>query len=333
MGHDEAPVRLSIVGLGVVGRWMLNALRRDAARFGVQLVAVADRSGLVYRRTGLDVDEVLAATADGALADLTGIQRWPTALGGLREIETDVLVEVSQSAAGGEPGLSHMREALGRGIAVATSNKWPVALAGVELGELARRNATQFRAESTVMSGTPVLSTLTEGIAGATPVRMRGVVNATVNFVCSRVAAGETYERALQEATEIGLAEPDPSADVDGHDSTSKLMVLAALLFGIQLTVADVARRGLSELDLQPGDRVRELMTLDPRAGRFSVESGQVALDDPLARVDGAWNAIVAEIDPIGEIMIAGPGAGRELAGQGVYSDLIRIISNPRHAA
>lgn len=164
---------------------------------------------------------------------------------------------------------------------------------------------------------------------------MRGVVNATTtaNFVCSRVAAGETYERALQAATEIGLAEPDPSADVDGHDSTSKLMVLAALLFGVQLTVADVARRGPSELDLQPGDRVRELMTLDPRAGRFSVESGKVALDDPLARIDGAWNAIVAEIDPIGEIMIAGPGAGRELAGQGVYSDLIRSIADQRHAA
>jgi homoserine dehydrogenase len=333
MEHGGAPVRVSVVGLGVVGRWVLEALRRDAVRVGVQLVGAADRSGLVYRTTGLDVDEVLAAKADGALAGLDGVECWPTALDGLREIETDVLVEVSQSPVGGEPGLSHMREALGRGIDVATSNKWPVALAGVELGELARRNATLFRAESTVMSGTPVLSTLTEGIAGATPVRMRGVVNATVNFVCSRVAAGETYERALQAATEIGLAEPDPSADVDGHDSASKLMVLAALLFKIQLTVADVARRGLSELDLQPGDRVREVMTLDPRAGRFSVESGKVVLDDPLARIDGAWNAIVAEIDPIGEIMIAGPGAGRELAGQGVYSDLIRIIANRRHAA
>jgi homoserine dehydrogenase len=127
------------------------------------------------------------AKADGALAELKGVERWPTALDGLRETETDVLVEVSQSPVGGEPGLSHMREALGRGIAVATSNKWPVALAGVQLSELARGNATLFRAESTVMSGTPVLSTLTEGIAGATPVRIRGVVNATVNFVCSRV--------------------------------------------------------------------------------------------------------------------------------------------------
>jgi homoserine dehydrogenase len=180
------------------------------------------------------------------------------------------------------------------------------------------------------MSGTPVLSTLTEGIAGARPVRLRGVVNATVNFICSRVAAGETYELALQAAKEIGLAEADPRSDVDGHDSVSKLMVLAALVFGIQLTVADVTRRGLSELELEPGDRVRELMTLDPLAGRFSVEAGELAPDDALAGVDGARNAIVAEIDPIGEITIAGPGAGRDFAGQGVYSDLLRLIAGRR---
>jgi homoserine dehydrogenase len=327
MGHRETPTRVSIVGLGVVGRWVLEALRRDADRLGVQVVAAADRSGLFYRPAGLGLDEVLAAKADGALTELTGVERWSTALEGLREIETDVLVEVSQSPPDGEPGLSHIRTALGRGVAVATSNKWPVALAGVELGELAERNATLIRAESTVMSGTPVLSTLTEGIAGATPIRVRGMVNATANFVCSRVAAGETYAQALQAATELGLAEPEPSADVDGHDSVSKLMVLAALVFHTQLRVADVKRRGLSEIELRPGDRVREVMTLDPGAGRFSVEAVPVSLEDPLARIEGASNAIVADVDPIGSITIAGPGAGRGLAGQGVYSDLLRLTA------
>jgi homoserine dehydrogenase len=331
----EPPTRVALVGVGVVGRWVLEALLRDSDRLDLQLVAAADRrSGLVHRAGGLGIGEVLEATAgEASLADLDGVERWPAALDGLREIDMDVLVEVSQSTAGGEPGLSHIREALGRGIAVATSNKWPVAVGGVELIELARENDTQLRAESTVMSGTPVLSTLTEGISGATPLRMRGVVNATVNFICSRVAAGETYERALEAAKEIGLAEPDPSADVDGHDSVSKLMVLAALVFGIQLRAADVTRRGLSELEPQPGDHVRELMTLDPQEGRFSVEARPISPDDPLARVDGASNAIIAEVNPIGEIRIVGPGAGRELAGQGVYSDLLRIAAErPRRA-
>ncbi len=319
--------RVAIVGLGVVGSWVLEALRRDAARAGVRLVAAANRrSGLVHREAGLPIDELLAATAsDRSLESIERVERWPAALDGLREIGFDVLVEVSQSPADGEPGLSHIREALGRGIAVATSNKWPVAIAGVELSEVARAQGATLRAESTVMSGTPVLSTLTEGIAGGRPLRLRGVVNATANFVCSRVADGESYRRALEEAKEIGLAEPDPSADVDGHDSVSKLMVLAALVFGTRLTTDDVRRRGLSDLQPQPGERVREVMTLDPGAGLFSVAADAVSPDDPLARVEGATNAIIAEVDPIGEVTIIGPGAGRELAGQGVYSDLLRL--------
>jgi homoserine dehydrogenase len=326
----EGHTRVAILGLGVVGRWVLGAIERDAHGLNLRIVAAADRgSGLVHRAGGLEVRELLAAkNGAGGLAELERVQRWPTAADGLPEIDFDVLVEVSQSPVDGEPGLTHIREALGRGIPVATSNKWPVAVAGTALLGLARENGTRLRAESTVMSATPVLSTLTEGISGATPVRLRGVVNATANFICSRVAAGETYERALEEAQRIGLAEPDPSADVDGYDSVSKLLVLAALIFGIQLRVTDIVPRGLSELRPEPGDRVREVTTLDPRDGRFTVEASPLSADDPLARVDGATNAIIAEVDPIGEITIAGPGAGPDIAGQGVYGDLLRLTGS-----
>jgi homoserine dehydrogenase len=315
--------------MGTVGRWVLDALRRNAGRPPLQLVAAADsRSGLVHRPEGFRIHELLDAKATGSsLADLERIQRWPTVAEGLRAVDIDILVEVTQSPADGEPGLTHMRDALRRGVAVATSNKWPVAVGGTELVELARESGTEFRAESTVMSGTPVLSSLTEGISGTTPRLLRGVVNATVNFICSQVEAGKTYERALEMAREIGLAERDPSADVDGHDSVAKVMVLAALVFGIKLSANDVERRGLSELQPRPGDHVREVVTLDPEADRFTVEARPISHDDPLSRFDGATNAIIAQVDPIGEITIAGPGAGRELAGQGVYSDLLRLAA------
>jgi Homoserine dehydrogenase len=94
---------------------------------------------------------------------------------------------------------------------VVTSDKWPVALHGTELAALARHQAVAFRAESTVMSGTPVLSALTEGLAGTVPVALRGVLNATANFVLSRMADGLSYEAALGEAQQAGLAEPDPA--------------------------------------------------------------------------------------------------------------------------
>ena len=119
---------------------------------------------------------MLAAAAGGRpITGQPGARVWPSAIEGLRATEADLLVEVTASPpADGEPGLTHMREALQRGIAVVTSNKWPVALHGAELAALARRQGVAFRAESTVMSGTPVLSALTEGLAGTVPVGAAG---------------------------------------------------------------------------------------------------------------------------------------------------------------
>jgi len=334
-------IRVTVIGTGVVGQWLLRAIERDRDqlrdRHGVDLVVVglgSRRGGFVYREEGLDVAAVLAAEdPSSAIAHVALGDRWPTALAGLQATETDILVEVSQSPSlDGEPGLSYLRHALGRGISVATSNKWPVALAGVELTALAARHGAGFRAESTVMSGTPVLAALTTGLGGAEPIRLRGILNATVNFICSRIAAGGTYAEALAEAQDAGLAERDPSADVDALDSVAKVMVLSALVFGVQLEVADVARRALSALDeaeldaaLTAGARIREVAELDPRAGRRAVQATRVAPDDPLFVVDGTTNEIRLEVEPLGAIAISGPGAGRTLAGQGVFSDLIAL--------
>jgi homoserine dehydrogenase len=327
-------VRVCVVGTGTVGRWLLRAIGRDrerlAARYGVRLsvVAVGGRDGMVGDPDGIDVDEVLALRSrGGSLAELDGHR--DSVLEGVAEVDADVLAEVSQSPpADGEPGLSHIRAALDRGIAVATSNKWPVALAGVELAERAWLNGIGFKAESTVMSGTPVLAALTDGLGGATPLRLRGVVNATVNVICSRMEQGVGYPEALSEAQAAGLAERDPSADVDGLDSVAKLMVLSALVFGEQLELRDVTCHGLSELaasGLRPGARVREVATLDPAAGRRSVEATILADDDPLGAIVGATNCIRFAAEPLGEVSISGPGAGPALAGQGVFSDVIAL--------
>ena len=334
MGSRATPVRVCVVGTGTVGRWLLSAISRDrerlAARYGVALsvVAVGGRDGLVHDPAGIDVEELLAARSRGeSLAQLGA--HWDTALEGIRDLDLDVLAEVSQSPPSeGEPGLSHIRAALDRGTAVATSNKWPVALAGVELADRARRHGAAFRCESTVMSGTPVLAALTDGLGGATPLRLRGVVNATVNVICTRMEQGAGYAEALAEAQAAGLAERDPSADVDGLDSVAKLMVLSGLVFGEQLALRDVARRGISELaqaGVEPGARVREVATLDPAAGLQSVEATVLTDGDPLGTVTGATNCIRLEVEPLGEVSITGPGAGPALAGQGVFSDVIAL--------
>src|SRR4051812_47341332 len=182
------PVRISIVGFGTVGQWLVRALDSEAdrlsARYGVEVSVVGlanARDGFVYDGDGLDLRSALGLVSDGrSIAELPGVQSWPRAVDGLRDTEADLLVEVTASPPdGGEPGFSHMREALERRIPVVTSNKWPVALHGVQLAALARSRGVAFRAESTVMSGTPVLSTLRDGLAGAVPLGLRGLLNAT----------------------------------------------------------------------------------------------------------------------------------------------------------
>jgi homoserine dehydrogenase len=293
------------------------------------VVAIANRrDGFVFHEQGLDLR---AASEGQALSELEHTAHSPTGLDGIRATEADILVEASASPApDGEPGASHMRAAIERGVAVVTSNKWPVALHGVELRRRADEAAVAFRAESTVMSGTPVLGPLTEGLAGATPLSLRGVLNATANFILTRMADGVGYEQALSEAQRDGLAERDPSDDVDGHDAAAKVMILAGLVFGRQLRREDVSGRGISTIS-EPdvararasGDTLREVATID--GAEANVQPVALGPDDPLASVEGTTNAIVCRVDPLGEIKIAGPGAGLELAGQGVFSDLINV--------
>jgi homoserine dehydrogenase len=340
-------MRIWLVGFGTVGQWLARRLDsqgdRLAARYGVEVTVVGianARDGFVHTADGLDLRSALSTTGQGRpLVDLPGARRWPTALEGLRATEADLLVEVTASPwTDGEPGLSHMREALGRGIPVVTSNKWPVALHGVELAELARARGVAFRAESTVMSGTPLLSTLVDGLAGAVPLGLRGLLNATVNFILSRMAEGRSYEDALAEAQEAGLAERDPAADVEGHDSVAKVMILSALVFHRQLRLDQVARRGIdvlagTEIDeaAATGKRLKHVATLEfsgpDGTGEVTarVEPELVQPEDPLARIEGTTNAVVCSASPVGEVAIAGPGAGPELAGQGVLSDLIAV--------
>ena len=208
----------------------------------------------------------------------------------------------------------------------------------MELAELAGGQGVALRAESTVMSGTPVLSTLVEGLAGAVPVGLRGVLNATANFILTRMAEGKPYDEALVEAQRAGLAERDPAADVEGHDSVAKVMILAALVFGRQLRADDVACRGITDIPradfdraAASGGRIRHVATLEfsepDGVGEASASVAPMLLrgDDPLASIEGTINAVVCGAMPVGEIAIVGPGAGPELAGQGVLSDLIAV--------
>ena len=346
-GRLVRPLRIWLVGFGTVGKWLLGVLgsqtERLAARYGTEALVVGlanRRDGFVYDPNGLDLASVLAVAANRrSIAELPGVRRWPSIIAGLRATDADLLVEVAASPyTDGEPGLAHMREALERRIPVVTSNKWPVALHGADLNTLARRQGVAFRAESTVMSGTPVLSALAEGMAGAVPFAVRGLLNATVNFILTLMAQGTSYQAALAQAQRAGLAESDPAADVEGLDTVAKVMILSALVFGRQLDRTQVACRGITDITADEigqaasaGGRLKHVATL-----QFSGPDGEgsvtarvqpelVRHDDPLAGIDGILNGVICHASPLGQVTIVGPGAGPQLAGQGVLSDIITV--------
>ncbi len=338
-------LRLALVGFGVIGQGLaeLLVLKRDLLRqeydLELLLVGVANaRHGLIYREDGLAIPTLLELTAQQKpLTDYPGIKHWAQPLEGLRIIGSDILAEVTgTNLRDGGPGLSHIRTALQRGMHVVTANKGPIALAAHELFALAQEHNVQLRAESTVMAGTPVISTIREGMAGARVQSVRGILNGTTNYILSAMASGRDYKEVLAEAQAQGYAEADPTADVEGYDVVAKTLILAALLFDRPLTPAQVQRRGITAISrgdigqaAREGKRIKLVASLTKRGDGQNLETRvePIALpeQDLLAHVDGVTNAITAHSDTLGDVTVIGPGAGPLQTGQGLLADILAI--------
>ena len=205
------------------------------------------------------------------------------------------------------------------------------------------------------MSGTPVLSTIREGMAGTRIRAIRGILNGTANYILSAMALGQGYAEGLAEAQAQGYAEADPTDDVEGYDTVAKTLILAVVAFGRALTPEQVVRRGITTLTgeqmqqaLSEGKRIKHIASLrllsmdGAEVSRETADNGTVptrlearvepialALSDPLARIDGLLNSIAVQTDTPQEVTVIGPGAGRFQAGQGMLADLIAIAKSP----
>ncbi len=340
-------LRLVLVGFGVVGQGFAQLLETKQAYLQQQydvelrLVGVANaRHGFIYREEGLHIPTLLElVAAKRSLAEYPGVAHWQTALDGLQAFDADILVEASPTnLRDAEPALSHIRAALSKHMHVVTANKGPGALAAGELFALARQNGVQLRMESSVMAGTPVLSTIREGMAGAKVTAIRGILNGTTNYILTAMSSGQSYADALAEAQAKGYAESDPTADVEGFDAVAKTMILAALVFDHPLTVEQVQRQGITQITplqmhaaVSSGHRIKLIASLQVHPGEngqpdtleASVQPAALPLSDPLARVDGAMNAITIHADTLSAVTIIGPGAGAIETAQGLLADVL----------
>src|SRR5215467_4259764 len=340
-------LRLSIIGFGVVGQGLAELLstKKDLLRqkydLNITLVSIATaRSGFIYRQDGLDIPMLLElASTHNPFTAHPGITYWQSTLEGLRATGGDILAEVTPTnLRDAEPAISHIRTALSQGMHVVTANKGPAALAASELFALAQRHGVHLRMESTVMAGTPVISTIREGMAGANVHALRGILNGTTNYILSAMAAGRGYAEVLAEAQAQGYAETDPTADVEGYDALAKTLILAALVFGHPLKPEQVACQGITAITkeqvqdaIKQNKRIKLVAALRMLSSNHQkgaslearVEPLALPLSDPLARVDGVLNALSIQADTLAEVTIIGPGAGRLQTGQGLLADII----------
>jgi homoserine dehydrogenase len=308
-------------------------------RYGLdcEIVAVSDiKRGSVYDPKGLDIVELLRLVKESdKIEGYKGGRKGMDSLTTIRETNADVVVEAAwTNLETGEPGLSHIREALSTKKHVITSNKGPIALAYPELKKLADENGVQLRFECTVMSGTPTIMLGIDGLAGHVVKGFRGILNGTTNYILTNMEKGGAYSDILKEAQRLGYAEVEPSGDVEGWDAVGKTVILSNSVMGARLKVSDVEREGITKItskDIEAAKKQGKRIKLIAHAWRIGakveakVSPELVDLTDPLASVSGVTNALTFDTDGLGPVTIIGKGAGGVETGHGVLSDLLAI--------
>jgi len=322
------PLNVAVLGCGVVGSQVVRLLTEQsgdlAARVGapVRLVGVGVRR--IDATRDVDVPDGLLTTDSAAL---------------VARGDVDVVVEV---IGGIEPARSLILAALESGASVVTANKALLADDGPTLFEAAEKAGRDLYYEAAVAGAIPILRPLRESLAGDRVTRVLGIVNGTTNYILDKMdSTGAGFEEALEEAQDLGYAEADPTADVEGFDAAAKAAILASLAFHSRVTAADVHREGITDVTAadiasatQMGGVVKllaiaELVDADGAEGvSVRVHPAMIPRSHPLASVREAFNAVFVESDAAGQLMFYGPGAGGSPTASAVLGDLVTVARN-----
>jgi len=317
------PLSVGVAGLGTVGAGVLRLLRENAP-------IIAARAGRPIAVTAVSARD---RTRDRGVP-LSGL-RWyddPVALAGDEGV--DAIVEVIGGSEG--PAKALIETAIEAGKPVITANKALLAVHGASLAARAEQHGVPLGFEAAVAGGIPAIKALREGLAANRVARVAGILNGTCNYILTTMTErGREFADVLAEAQKLGYAEADPSFDIDGIDAAHKLAILAALAFGrpVEFDAVHVEGiRAVSALDIafarELGYRIKLLGIA--RASDDGIETrvhpAMVPLASPLARVDGVFNAVVAEGDFAGRVMLEGRGAGAGPTASAVVADLIDLV-------
>jgi homoserine dehydrogenase len=328
---SEKPLKVAVLGCGSVGSQVVRLLEEQAADLAARVGAPVELAGVAVRR--LDAPREIEVPADLLTTDAAGL---------VARDDVDLVVEV---IGGIEPARSLILSALENGASVVTANKALLAEDGPTLFEAAEKAGRDLYYEAAVAGAIPIVRPLRESLAGDSVTRVLGIVNGTTNFILDKMdTSGAGFEEALEEAQELGYAEADPTADVEGFDAAAKAAILASLAFHSRVTAADVHREGISDVTAADAASARDMDSVvkllaiaelnrtdaGEEAVSVRVHPAMIPRSHPLASVREAYNAVFVESEAAGQLMFYGPGAGGAPTASAVLGDLVTVARN-RH--
>ena len=328
--NSPKPIGIAVLGLGNVGREVVRIIESSAADLAARIGAPLELRGVAVRQVsgGRTVPEAMLTDNVDELVSRDDV---------------DIVVELMGPV---EPARKAILSALEHGKSVVTANKALLAQSTGELAQAAERTHVDLYFEAAVAGAIPVIRPLTQSLAGDTVLRVAGIVNGTTNYILSEMAStGADYASALADASALGYAEADPTADVEGYDAAAKAAILASIAFHTRVTADDVYREGITKVSPADFDAARTLdctikllaicerVTTPDGVQRVSarVYPALVPLSHPLATVNGAFNAVVVEAEAAGRLMFYGQGAGGNPTASAVMGDVVMAARNRVH--
>ncbi|MEO9529354.1 homoserine dehydrogenase [Roseibium sp.] len=315
-------LKVGVAGLGTVGASVLKLLSQHGGQ-------IARKSGRAATVTAVSARD---RTRDRGF-DVSGLTWFTDPVEMAEKADIDIFVELIGGDSG--PAEDSVRAALKRGIHVVTANKALLARHGVDLAILAEAGNVCLNYEAAVAGGIPIVKTLRESMAGNDISRVYGILNGTCNYILTRMETdGIGFEECLADAQRLGYAEADPGFDIEGNDTAHKLAILTSLAFGTKIACDDIYMEGITSIataDIQAADELGFRIKLLGVAQRTEtgieqrVHPTMVPKASAIARIDGVLNAVAVDGDFVGEIVLAGPGAGGKATASAVVSDIADI--------
>ncbi|WP_051978973.1 homoserine dehydrogenase [Edaphobacter aggregans] len=318
----DGVVKVALLGFGTVGSSVAKVLAEQRYA-GVALTHVYNRN--VARKRESEAAKWVPA---GAV--------WTENIDDVLKSDVNVVVEL---IGGLNPVEGWLKKALAAGKHVVTANKQLIAYRGVALQRLAKEHGVQLVYGAAVAGGVPVIPGILEGLGGDRVTRLSGIVNGTCNYILSRMEAGAEYATVLQDAQQLGYAEANPSADVDGFDARAKLCILSRIALHAELNPDEVATQTISTVEAIDFVYAKELSCTIRQVSRAQVEGTLVharvapmlvPLASPLAWSHGTQNMVVTSGEYGGDVVFSGHGAGGEPTAVAVVSDLLAVVQGAK---